>query len=244
MLARAIATTISASARKTVRGLKVATSLAHGDDNSPAHPPIIRARAIAITTSASARKTVSGLKAATSPARAVTGGIKTTNGKGTMAHGDDSSPAHPPTIHARAIAITTSASVPRTVKGSKAAISPVPIVSDPATTAQDLVTTTEDIATPAHHPIMLARAIATTTSASARKTVRGLKVATSLAHGDDNSPAHPPVTHARVIVTTTSARVWRTAKGSNLAISRASKSMFRCWKYHLLFINRNYLQVF
>merc|ERR1719191_712247 len=161
-----------------------------------------------------------------------------------MAHGDDNSPAHPPTIHARAIAITTSASVLRTVKWSKVAITPVPIVSDPATTAQDLVTTAEDIATPAHHPIMLARAIATTTSASARKTVRGLKVATSparavtggikttngkrtMAHGDDNSPAHPPIIHARAIATTTSARVWRTAKWSNLAIFRASKSMFR-----------------
>jgi len=165
-----------------------------------------------------------------------------------------------PIIHARAIVITTSASVLRTVKGSKAAISLAPIVSDPATTAQDLVTT-EDIATPAHHPIMLARAIATTTSASARKTVRGLKVATNparavtggtkttngkgtMAHGDDNSPAHPQIIHARVIVTTTSARVCRTAKRSNLAISRALKSMFRCWKYHLLFMNRNYLQVF
>merc|ERR1711939_366403 len=133
----------------------------------------------------------------------------------------------PPIIHARAIAITTSASVLRTVKGSKAAISPALIVSDPATTAPDLAT--EDIATPAHHPIMIARAIATTTSASARKTVRGLKVATNpvravtggtkttngkgTAHGDDNSPAHPPIIHARVIVMTTSARVWRTAKG-------------------------------
>jgi len=165
-----------------------------------------------------------------------------------------------PIIRARAIAITTSASVLRTVKGSKAAISPVPIVSDLATTAQDLVTTTEDIATPTHHPIIRARAIATTTSASARKTVRGLKVAThqaraviggtkttngkrTMAHGDDNSPAHPPIIRARAIATTTSAHVWRTAKWSNLAISRASKSMFRCWKYHLLFMNRNYLQV-
>jgi len=187
------------------------------------------------------------LKVAINQARAVTGGTKTTNGKGTMAHGDDNSPPHPRTIHARAIAITTSASVLKTVKGSKAAINPVPIVSDPATTTQDLVTTTEDIATPAHHPIMLARAIATTTSASARKTVRVLKVAINqaravtggtkttngkgtMAPGDDNSPAHPRVTHARVIVTTTSARVWRTAKWSNLAISRTSKFMFRCWK--------------
>jgi hypothetical protein len=165
-----------------------------------------------------------------------------------------------PIIRARAIAITTSASVLRTVKGSKAAISPVPIVSDLATTAQELITTTEDIATPTHHPIIRARAIAITTSASARKTVRGLKVAThqaraviggtkttngkrTMAHGDDNSPAHPPIIRARAIATTTSAHVRRTVKWSNLAISRASKSMFRCWKYHLLFMNRNYLQV-
>merc|ERR1711881_346868 len=205
------------------------------------------ARAIATTTSAIAWKTVRGLKVVTNQARAVTGGTKTTNGKGTMAHGDDNSPAHPPIIHARVIASTTTAIVLRTVKESKAAISPAPIVSDPATTAQDLAT--EDIATPAHHPTMIARAIATTTSAIAWKTVRGLKVVTNqaravtggtkmtngkgtMAHGDDNSPAHPPIIRARAIATTTSAHVWRTAKWSNLAISRASKSMFRCWKYH------------
>merc|ERR1712046_531796 len=153
---------------------------------------------------------------------------------GTTVSGDDSSPALPPTIHALAIAITTSASAPKTVKGSKAAISPAPIISDRATTALDQATT-EDIATPAHHPIMIARAIVTTTSASVRQTAKGLKVATvnpevvmiggikmtngnrTMVNGDDSSPARPPTIHVLAIAITTSASVRQTAKGLKVA---------------------------
>merc|ERR1712034_119709 len=107
-------------------------------------------------------------------ARVMTGGTKMTNGCRTTVNGDDSSPAPPPIMHARAIVTTTCASAPRTVSLSKA-VTKAPIVSDQATA--DL-STTEDIATLAHHPIIRVRAIVTTTSASANRTVKGLKVAT------------------------------------------------------------------
>merc|ERR1712147_268644 len=146
--------------------------------------------------------------------------------------GDDSSPATPPITHARVIVTTTSASAPRMVSLSKA-VTKAPIVSDPATA--DL-STTADIATLAHHPIIRASAIVTTTSANARKTVKGLKVATinpaarvmtggtkmtngcrTTVSGDDSSPAPPPIMHARAIVTTISASANRTVKGSKAA---------------------------
>jgi hypothetical protein len=251
---------------KTTNGNR---TMANGDVSSPALPQTIHARAIAIMTSASAPKTVKGLKVATVNPEVATGGIKTTNGNRTMANGDVSSPALPRvhsenpvasgdvsspalprTIHARAIAITTSASAPKTVKGSKAAISPAPIVSDRATTAPDLATT-EDIATPAHHQIMIAHAIVTTTSAIAPKTVKELKVATvnpevatggikttngnrTMANGDVSSPALLPIIHARVIATTISASVLRTAKRSYPAILKALKSTFRYWNFLLV----------
>merc|ERR1711918_138352 len=119
------------------------------DIATPAHHQIMIARVIVTITSAIVRQTVKGLKVATVNPEVATGGIKTTNGNRTMANGDVSPPALPRTIHARAIAITTSASAPKTVKGSKAATSPAPIVSDRATTAP-APATTEDIATPAH----------------------------------------------------------------------------------------------
>merc|ERR1711918_156786 len=144
------------------------------------------------------------------------------------------------------------------VKGSKAAISPAPIVSDRATTAPDLATT-EDIATPAHHQIMIARVIVTITSAIVRQTVKGLKVATvnpevatggikttngnrTMANGDVSSPALSLIIHARVIATTISASVLRTAKTSHPVISKALKSTFRYWNFLLVFIYWNYLQ--
>merc|ERR1711903_194721 len=154
-------------APKTVKGSKAAISpapivsdrattapdLATTEDIAiPAHHPITIARAIVSTTSAIVWQTVKGLKVATVNPEVATGGIKTTNGNRTMANGDVSSPALPRTIHARAIAIMTNASAPKTMKGLKAAISPAPIVSDRGTTAPGLAPT-EDIVIPAHHPI-------------------------------------------------------------------------------------------
>jgi hypothetical protein len=178
----------SASAPKTVKGSKAAISpapivsdrattapdLATTEDiATPAHRQIMIARAIVTITSVIVRQMVKELKVATVNPEVATGGIKTTNGNRTMANGDVSSPALPRTIHARAIAIMTSASAPKTVKGLKVAtINPEVVTGGIKTTNGNRTMANGDVSSPALLPIIHARVIATTISASVLRTAK------------------------------------------------------------------------